>query len=126
MVEGWRLGPRQGIHHDKLVSTRYRAPVTESSIVQPLDVVDHIDRGGLVLPAQFGGAAIIGERALRLRSGRQGQDEQEQAKAPAPPRYNPFSAPQIDTSRPISRNIAAFTASARFAPAASGAYATCT
>ena len=37
------------------------------------------------------------------------------------PDYSPFSVPQTDTSNPISRNIAAFAANARFAPAASGA-----
>ena len=35
--------------------------------------------------------------------------------------YSPFSVPQMLTSRPRSRNMAALAASARLAPAASGA-----
>ena len=35
--------------------------------------------------------------------------------------YRPCSVPQTDTSSPISRNMAAFAASARFAASASGA-----
>jgi hypothetical protein len=40
--------------------------------------------------------------------------------------YRPWFVPQMETSSPMARNMAAFTASAWLAASASGAYATCT